>query len=59
MGERRSLASLSISFVPSHINFIFTINTPILYLSSNKIILFNLITTKEDHGNPMIPHQYA
>ena len=31
MGERRALASLSIHFVPSHINSIFTVNTPILY----------------------------
>ena len=41
MGERRA-------FVPSHINSIFTVNTPILYLSCNKIfqkkkMLFNLI----------------
>ena len=36
--ERRALASLSIRFMPSHINSIFTINTPILYLSCNKVI---------------------
>ena len=44
-GKRRTLASLSIRFVPSHLNSIFTVNTPILYISCNKIckkILFNL-----------------
>jgi hypothetical protein len=30
-------ANLSIRFVPSHINSIFTVNIPILYLSCNKI----------------------
>jgi hypothetical protein len=41
-GERRALVSLSIRFMPSHIHYIFTVNTPILYLSCNKIckILF-------------------
>jgi len=34
-GERRALVSLSIRFVPSYINYIFTVNTPILYLSCN------------------------
>jgi hypothetical protein len=48
-GERRALVSISIRFVPSHINAIFTVNTPILYLSCNKIckkMLFNLIIKK-------------
>jgi hypothetical protein len=36
-GERRALASFYIRFVPSHINSIFIVNTPILYLSCNKI----------------------
>ena len=36
-GEIRALASISIRFVPSHIHSIFTVNTPILYLSCNKI----------------------
>jgi hypothetical protein len=36
-GERRDLSSLSIRIVPSHMNDIFTVNTPILYLSCNKI----------------------
>ena len=36
-GERRALAGLSICFVPSHINSIFTVSTSILYLSCNKI----------------------
>jgi len=55
-GERRALASISIRFVPSHINSIFTVNTPILYLSCNKICqkkLFNL--KKIYNGNP---HRY-
>ena len=54
-GERRALASLSIRFVPSHIHSIFTVNTPISYLSCNKIckkMLFNLII-KKDNGNPI------
>jgi hypothetical protein len=49
-GERRALVSISIRFVPSHINAIFTVNTPILYLSCNKIckkMLFNLIIIKK------------
>jgi hypothetical protein len=37
-GERRALTNLSIRFVPSHINSIFTVNTPISYLSCNKTI---------------------
>ena len=49
-GERRALPSLSIRFEPSHINSIFTANTPILYLSCNKIwgkkMLFDLINKK-------------
>ena len=36
-GKDELLASLSNRFVTSHINPIFTINTPILYLSCNKI----------------------
>ena len=36
-GERRALESFSIRFVPSHIHYIFTVNTPILYLSYNTI----------------------
>jgi hypothetical protein len=36
-GKDELLASLSIRFVPSHINYIFTVNTPILYLSCNEI----------------------
>ena len=36
-GKRRSLASLFIRFVPNHLSSIFTVNTPILYLSCNKI----------------------
>ena len=40
-GER--LACLSIRFVPSHIHFIFTVNTPILYLCCNKICKKNVI----------------
>ena len=36
-GKDELLASLSIRFVPSHINSIFNVNTPILYLSCNKI----------------------
>jgi uncharacterized membrane-anchored protein YitT (DUF2179 family) len=54
-GERRALASFSICFVPTHINSMFTVNTPILYLSCNKMgtkkMLFNLIL-KKDNGNP-------
>jgi hypothetical protein len=43
--------------VPSHINSIFTVNTPILYLFCNKICnnnkkLFNLII-KKNNGNPI------
>jgi hypothetical protein len=34
---RRVLANHSIRFVPCHINYIFTVNTPILYLFCNKI----------------------
>ena len=56
-GERLALASLSIRFVPSHINSIFTVNhAPILYLSCNEIckkMLFNLIIIKKDNGNPI------
>ena len=37
MRERRALASLSIRFMPSHIISIFTVNTPIMYLSCNTI----------------------
>ena len=52
-GERRAL-------VPSHINSIFTVNTPILYLSWNKIcikktMLFNLIIKKKITETPLIP----
>jgi hypothetical protein len=36
-GKDELLGSLSIRFVPSHIHSIFTVNTPILYLSFNKI----------------------
>ena len=54
-GERRALASFSTCFVPTHINSMFTVNTPILYLSCNKMgtkkMLFNLII-KKDNGNP-------
>ena len=35
--ERQFLGSLFIRFVPSHIYYIFTVNTAILYLSCNKI----------------------
>jgi hypothetical protein len=38
LGERRPLASLSIRFVPSHINSILTVNTPILYCAKKKVI---------------------
>ena len=54
----RALVSISIRFVPSHINAIFTVNTPILYLSCNKIckkMLFNLIIKKRFKRKP---HQY-
>ena len=47
--ERRALASLSIRFMPSHINSLFSANTLIVYLSCNKIckkMLFNLIIKK-------------
>ena len=47
-GKERALASLS--------NSIFTVNTPILYLSCIKIckkLLSNLITNKKDNGNPI------
>ena len=57
MGEIRALASISIRFVPSHINSIFTVNTPILYLSCNKICkkkLFNLEIKKRQQK----PHCY-
>ena len=36
-GKIRVLASLSNRFVPSHIHSIFTVSTPILYLSCNTI----------------------
>ena len=55
-GERQALESLSIRFVPSHINSIFTVNAPILYLSCNKLqkkMLFHLIIKKKDNGNPI------
>jgi hypothetical protein len=42
-GKDKLLASLSICFVPSHINSIFTINTLIMYLSCNKISKKNVI----------------
>jgi uncharacterized membrane-anchored protein YitT (DUF2179 family) len=49
-GERRALANFSTCFVPTHINSMFTVNTPILYLSCNKMgtkkMLFNLIIKK-------------
>jgi len=55
-GKDELLASLSIRFVPSYIHSIFTVNTPILYLSCNKNCrkkkLFNLII-KKDNGNPI------
>ena len=35
-GEIQALVSLYIRFVPSHINSIFTVNTPILYIYSDK-----------------------
>ena len=35
-GEIQAVVSLYIRFVPSHINYIFTINTPILYIYSDK-----------------------
>ena len=45
-GEKRVLASISTRFVSSHIHSIFTVKTPILYLSRNKTcpkkMLFNL-----------------
>jgi hypothetical protein len=53
-GKDKLLASLSIRFVPSHINSIFTINTLILYLSCNKISKKNVIqfnNKKKDNGN--------
>ena len=37
VGGELLVASLSNRFVPSHINSIITVNTPILYLSCNKI----------------------
>ena len=37
------LASLSNRFVPSHINSIFTLNTPILYLSCNNSYMIYII----------------
>ena len=49
-GEKRAVASLFIRFVPSHTNTIFTVNTPTLYISCNKIrkkMFFNLIITKK------------
>ena len=51
--KRQVLASRSIRFMPSHINSIFTVNTPILYLSCNTMYLqkkkfFNLIITKDN-----------
>ena len=53
--ERRALVSFSIRFMPSHMNPVFTVNTPILYLFCNKIcqkkMLFYLII-KKDNGNP-------
>jgi len=57
MGESRALASHSIRFVLNHINSIFTVNAPILYLFCNeickkKIMLLNLII-KKNYGNPM------
>ena len=59
-GERQALASLSICFVPSHINSIFTVNTPILYLSCNKkfkkdVIYFNNKKKKKIMETPFIP----
>ena len=35
-GERRALVSLYIRLEPSHINSMFTVNTPILYIYSDK-----------------------
>jgi hypothetical protein len=58
-GERRALANLSIRFVPSHINSIFTVNTPISYLSCNKTIctqkkvIYLFINEKNNNGNPI------
>jgi hypothetical protein len=51
-GKDELLASLSNRFVPSHINSICTVNTPILYLSCKKM-LFNLIIKKNNNGNPI------
>ena len=52
--ERRALANLSIHFVQSHINSIFTVNTPILYLScNNNRMLFNVIIIQKDNRNPI------
>ena len=36
-GKERALVSFSTRFSPSHIHSIFTVNTPILYLSCNEI----------------------
>ena len=48
-GGKLALKGLSIRFLPSHINSLFSVNTLIMYLSCNKIcktILFNLIIKK-------------
>jgi hypothetical protein len=48
-GEILALKGLSIRFMPSHINSLFSVNTLIVYLSCNTIckkMLFNLIIKK-------------
>ena len=55
-GYRRALASLSIRFVTSRINYIFTVNTHILYLSCKKIYgkkSFNLMIKTKGNGDPI------
>ena len=55
-GKTSFIANLSIRFVPSHINSIFTVNEPILYLSCNKSckkMSFNVIIKKKDNANPI------
>ena len=60
-GQRRDLASLNIRCIPSHIHYIYTVNTPILYLSWNNISKKNRIkffNKKKDSGNPMRSNEY-
>jgi hypothetical protein len=54
---RRALVSLTIRCVPSHINYIFTINTPIHIYPAIKFakMLFNLIIKKKITETPLIP----